>query len=385
MNVEMHDGAIKKLKGLIKTIIMDSCSMKKEVNHVYDMEPYEKIAKELNNRKTNYEIDPASCFMILHKIRLKNKVQKSNSESLDNCVDMVFNAFAKTPFECDIQIHFNKVKHFKSKQCFNTLSAITGKMDSSLIFPNEHEKYLIINLKTKGFYTGAHPESFIKSAIRDVNVLIFLLITNGVLSDNLYEVLTPSYFSMNEINKSMPVEVNVINTQFPFFSTNAKLPASIENYYSILTVNDGYSELALYNAFDVANSVVEDNSRELLRIKSAIDWLVNSIINEDKTMAFVQACMGLESIFGDDDYEGGLTTILSDRCAYLIGKNIKDRAEIKKTFREIYQIRSKIIHGVRNCLSEKEQTMLYMARQFLRKSILKELGNLELLSLSQQR
>lgn len=46
MNVEMHDGAIKKLKGLIKTIIMDSCSMKKEVNHVYDMEPYEKIAKE---------------------------------------------------------------------------------------------------------------------------------------------------------------------------------------------------------------------------------------------------------------------------------------------------------------------------------------------------
>ncbi|EFI5722567.1 hypothetical protein GW236_24225, partial [Escherichia coli] len=126
MNVEMHNGAIKKLKGLIKTIIMDSCSMKKEVNHVYDMEPYEKIAKELNNRKTNYEIDPASCFMILHKIRLQNKVQKSNSESLDNCVDMVFNAFAKTPFECDIQIHFNKVKHFKSKQCFNTLSAITG-------------------------------------------------------------------------------------------------------------------------------------------------------------------------------------------------------------------------------------------------------------------
>ncbi|MBI0276284.1 hypothetical protein I6H07_10785 [Hafnia alvei] len=96
-------------------------------------------------------------------------------------------------------------------------------------------------------------------------------------------------------------------------------------------------------------------------------------------MSFIQVCIGLESIF-DYDYEGGLTNILSDRCAYLIGKNINDRKNIKKAFKEIYQIRSKIIHGVRNHLSEKEEYLRYVARMYLNKSIMREIDNLELTS-----
>ncbi len=132
------------------------------------------------------------------------------------------------------------------------------------------------------------------------------------------------------------------------------------------------------HSFETANLLMGHDSKEASRIKAAIDWYVQSDVTEDDTMSFVQVCMGLESIFGDDDYEGGLTTILSDRCAYLIGKNIKERGEIKSDFRKIYQIRSKIVHGVRNHLSANEEHMLYHARYFLRKSILKELDNLDL-------
>ena len=160
------------------------------------------------------------------------------------------------------------------------------------------------------------------------------------------------------------------------------IPLVISKHLNDLKVNSDFSEEKIIkltqHSFHTANLLLTNTSKEALRIRSAIDWYVQSDITDDDTMSFIQVCMGLESIFGDDLYEGGLTTILSDRCAYLIGKNIKDRGEIKSKFRDIYQIRSKIVHGVRNHLSANEEHMLYYARYFLRKSILKELDNIEL-------
>ncbi|HEI3430818.1 TPA: hypothetical protein SI346_001216, partial [Escherichia coli] len=128
----------------------------------------------------------------------------------------------------------------------------------------------------------------------------------------------------------------------------------------------------------ILNALIKINTKESSRVRAAIDWLVQSEITDDETMAFIQICMGLESIFGDDDYEGGLTTILSDRCAYLIGRNIKDRKFIKDTFKKIYQIRSKIVHGVRNHLSDDEDHLRHLAQFYLERSILKEIKNLDL-------
>ena len=71
-------------------------------------------------------------------------------------------------------------------------------------------------------------------------------------------------------------------------------------------------------------------------------------------MKFIQTCIGLESLLGDSaGNEGaGLTTIMANRCAYSLSHNIHERKEIIKKFKELYEIRSKIVHGRSNKLSD---------------------------------
>lgn len=109
----------------------------------------------------------------------------------------------------------------------------------------------------------------------------------------------------------------------------------------------------------------------------AIGWYMNSSYNEDDTMAFLQICMGLEAIFGDDQDQGGLTKMLADRCAYLIGKNINQRRKIRESFGKIYTIRSKIVHGVINRLSDDDKFMRNYAKGLLQAALKKEIVNLE--------
>ncbi|WP_347158481.1 hypothetical protein [Pseudomonas aeruginosa] len=90
-------------------------------------------------------------------------------------------------------------------------------------------------------------------------------------------------------------------------------------------------------------------------------------------MKLLQVCIGLESIYGEDSSGEGLTESLSDRCAYSIGTSHASRAKIKQNFRTIYKLRSKIVHGVIQRLSEEEAKFLQTGEILLRKSLHKEM------------
>ncbi|EJB8403820.1 hypothetical protein DZ929_006005 [Pseudomonas aeruginosa] len=109
------------------------------------------------------------------------------------------------------------------------------------------------------------------------------------------------------------------------------------------------------------------------RIRSASEWLFNSYAAEDDCMKLLQVCIGLESIYGEDSSGEGLTESLSDRCAYSIGTSHASRAKIKQDFRTIYKLRSKIVHGVIQRLSEEEAKFLQTGEILLRKSLHKEM------------
>lgn len=388
MEYKMNENSVKKIKKTIKEILLNPQINESYPYVEYKTDLFEIIAKELNNRKIDYKIDYSLCLVIFEKMeRNLDKVNiLSNDARLSEFVDSVFNIYANTPFLYDVDFHFYKLRKFPVLHENSSVSLKQGKISTSLFFDDEFENYAIVRVKAKGVYTGSYPNSFMKGVMQSLNILIFILILNDVITFDYMDKYLPSILSSVQGIDENKITIDVVNHEFPNFSTHSKLSGVIENYYSKLIFDSGeVSALAVYNAFYIANEIINDNDKEILRIKSAIDWYIHSNITEDETMAFIQACMGLESIFGDDDSEGGLTAILSDRCAYLIGKNIKDRREIKKTFREIYKIRSKIIHGVRSFLNENEKIMLFMARQYLRESILKELGNLGLLTQSQQR
>lgn len=119
--------------------------------------------------------------------------------------------------------------------------------------------------------------------------------------------------------------------------------------------------------------LIESGQEECTRIKAAIEWSFDSLTAENETMAFLKACIGLEALLGENEAGPSLTEALSDRCAYLIATSIKGRKGIKERFKELYKLRSKIVHGSINHLDRENLIQLEFAKHFLRSAIRKEL------------
>lgn len=108
------------------------------------------------------------------------------------------------------------------------------------------------------------------------------------------------------------------------------------------------------------------------RIRTSLEWAFDSELNENQTLAFIQACVGLEALLGDDDQEEPLTTRLADRCAYLLGKSHTDRTLIRKRFKNMYDVRSKLIHGRSPRLGPSDKEQLRIAQTMLGEVITEE-------------
>ncbi len=112
------------------------------------------------------------------------------------------------------------------------------------------------------------------------------------------------------------------------------------------------------------------------RIKTALEWAFDSEQSGNQTLGFIQACVGLEALLGDDDQEEPLTTRLADRCAYLLGKTHADRTSIRKRFKAMYAVRSKLIHGRTPRLTHSDAEHLFFAQITLSEVVTAEMRSL---------
>jgi hypothetical protein len=110
-------------------------------------------------------------------------------------------------------------------------------------------------------------------------------------------------------------------------------------------IRDGKIEQLIISWLKKPIELIECDAEEAIRVASAIQWCFNSYTLENETLAFLQVCIGFEALLGDDSKSGALTETLADRCSYLISNDIKGRKSIKSTFKELYGVRSKIVHG----------------------------------------
>lgn len=106
-------------------------------------------------------------------------------------------------------------------------------------------------------------------------------------------------------------------------------------------------------------------NQDAQRLWAGLEWAFDSRIAGNETQAFLQACIGIEAVLGDDDVERGLTEKLADRCAYLLGRTISQRREIASSFREIYKVRSHLVHGRRKRLDPSQRVLLDKAQKLL--------------------
>ncbi|EKR5116965.1 TPA: HEPN domain-containing protein [Citrobacter amalonaticus] len=377
----MHEKAKTKIKDTIREIFFKpEIVFTGRAGH-YDFSLYEALANELNKRKIKFKIDALSCWIIFDGMKKHHFKDRSttDAQAIDDFVDALCNVYCETPMDYSIDFHFRNLKIDIEPIDYEFVSIRTGESIAFGLFP-EKEKYVIASIKKNGYLSGSYPGSFIKSILQDLKVFIFLIKTIKLIKSGKTNLTSTLLQSLS--GTADTIEIDCVNVKYPWMNSRVYISESVGKFLHNFIFNsefeNGYIVEKINHSLLLLNALIKDDSKEALRIRAAIDWLVQSEITDDETMAFIQICMGLESIFGDDDSEGGLTTILSDRCAYLIGNKIQDRKHIKETFKRIYQIRSKIVHGVRNHLSEDESHLRHLAYSYLERSILEETKNLDL-------
>lgn len=121
--------------------------------------------------------------------------------------------------------------------------------------------------------------------------------------------------------------------------------------------------------------VIFGDSEEASRLRLAARWLFDSYATDNELLAYVQAMVCLEIILGDASLIGeiGLGELLRNRCAYLIGKTSEQRAEILKDFREIYDVRSHIVHRGKSRMNARERSLYSKLIWYCRRCIREEL------------
>jgi hypothetical protein len=130
--------------------------------------------------------------------------------------------------------------------------------------------------------------------------------------------------------------------------------------------------------FLLPSLLIETDQREAEPIKTAIEWCLDSIANENDTLSFLQLCIGLEALLGDVESDGSITETLADRCAYLTSTDIKGRKNIKSNFKKLYKIRSKLVHGVKTSIEDDQLFYKNWGQNVLEIAILKEIKHLKL-------
>jgi hypothetical protein len=109
------------------------------------------------------------------------------------------------------------------------------------------------------------------------------------------------------------------------------------------------------------------------RLTAAIEWYEDSLTDDDQTMAFLAACIGLESIFGEEEGLSELTGRLVDRYAFMLGKDRRERAELALDFQAILKLRGKLVHARSSRLRGPDRERLDVVRAMLWNSIQHEL------------
>lgn len=119
--------------------------------------------------------------------------------------------------------------------------------------------------------------------------------------------------------------------------------------------------------------LLSSKSVQAKRLMVASQWCLDSDVEAAPAMSVVKVCIGLESIYGDETSEGGITRSLSDRCAYSLAADSNERDGLVADCRNLYKVRSKVVHGVRVRLSADERHLLLKGRKILERSITKEI------------
>jgi len=86
------------------------------------------------------------------------------------------------------------------------------------------------------------------------------------------------------------------------------------------------------------------------RIMSTVDWIGQALLDKSAANRLLKAAIAIESLFsiGKDYMNKSLTAQLSECVAQVMGDDLLSRIRIEKEVKELYKLRSAVVHGIEN-------------------------------------
>lgn len=245
--------------------------------------------------------------------------------------------------------------------------------------PVEQHVPVALRINATGYGSGSVDATAVSSAISQLKQLF-----------QMFRRIKPYKAGRGLRNSRMTAEVKcrVIDPAYPDEVIFVRLPVQLSSFLASVSLDEnelkpravgllsgparkaetrGEKSTALLESMSLITSVLNcpESWPDADRLRSALEWGFDSQENDNQTFAFIQACIGLEALLGDDDKDEPLTTRLADRCSYILGTSHNDRAAIRKRFKKMYGVRSKVVHGRSARLSLSDAQELNSAQTML--------------------
>jgi len=190
--------------------------------------------------------------------------------------------------------------------------------------------------------------------------------------------------------QSVPIKSQIIIHRdvegFWQIERNYTLDASVSDAIHRLTFNDldgklesEESKLSWTKAKLNEIGCVFEGKERAEKLLLGSQWLFDSFCGNNELLSFVQSAVVLEILLGDKATSDimGLGELLRNRCAYLIGKSQQQRDNILNEFKQIYDVRSRIVHRGKSRLDSSERILFWKLQWMCRRVIQEEVKLLQ--------
>ena len=359
-----------------------------------------KLLTKFDNEVINYKkkwLENSDALYIIRKqteqFIIDQRVEYTNTEiflrdlfskdKLDILTRYILSFIENIPKKYLIFIPFPSFKNIQDDEIEIADNLSVFKIDTNLkyeyfikLFKNievHHNHFLpgkvFLKLIQQGYINDLRDTVTVENAISLLKQFIHLGTIIGLFSERgfIETLIEPQNYPLMFAFENVSTPMHIRNFTFDNSLRNYLIRLKIDEKNNQDAIKIGSEKIKLL--FKVFNS--NDESGET--ILAASEWSINSKLNENKTFSFIQMCIGLEAILGKGLSEN-LTKMLSDRCSYLLGKNFKERNDLRKNFEKLYEVRSKLIHGRKSQLDLNDTKYLLWGRKILDQIILKELS-----------
>ena len=276
----------------------------------------------------------------------KRLVDGISSEIVDEMVSEVINLLSKLPENYEIDFPLPSIKVEKSLELSDRAVILPPPNGSGRLFELACS-YSVLRIHARGYARISRQESAMRDATSTLKVIFFL--------GHLFKVFAKRPFVPKDVRlggvfgtPSENIQSAVVNSSSG--NSRIQLTLALSQYLNEISIpgwvsdDSSRSNIAdMQKALSILYSpAAEENVQSIRR---ALEWAFDAEIEEDETTRFVKTCIGLEAALTDQVEGVGITEQLADRCAFVLNKTASARETTRKKIREIYRLRSKIVHG----------------------------------------